>query len=365
MAAFARSSPPDIRLRRAVDQDWVAGVRIERFDPMADETRLRDCYELVTSGHEADDPNVPAVSYRRFRGWWTHGFGGNPQQIWLATAPSGALLGGYVLVLPERENRGNGFVSPVVAPSFRRQGVGTALVAHAAEQAALAGRTLLMSDARLGAPGHAFAESTGARPGMREVRRVLDVGPALHARLAGLRAEAEQHSAGYTLRLWAGITPDELLGPVCALNAAMADAPHDDALEPMVWDADRVRAEDNRVVAEGTRMYSVAALQDATGAAAALTQVFIDPDVAGWGFQGLTAVTRQHRGHRLGLLIKVAMLERLAEAEPQMSQIVTFNAAVNEHMIAVNEKLGHRVSDYFESFEMDVEAARKLPGRKQ
>jgi GNAT superfamily N-acetyltransferase len=335
-------------------------VRIERFDPRADETRLRDCYELVISGHEVDDPNVPVDSYRGFRGWWTDGFGGNPQQIWLATAPSGALLGSYVLVLPERDNRANGFVSPVVAPPYRRHGVGTALVAHAAEQAAAAGRTLLMSDARVGAPGHPFAESIGARPGLLEVRRVLDVGPDLHSRLAGLRTDAEQHSAGYTLRRWAGITPDDLVGPVCALNAAMADAPHDDAFEPMVWDADRVIAEDKRVVAQGKRMYSVAALQGATGAAAALTQVFIDPDAARWGFQGLTAVTREHRGHRLGLLIKVAMLEWLAEAEPQLSRIRTFNAAVNEHMIAVNEKLGHRVSDHFRSFEIDVADAKKL-----
>jgi GNAT superfamily N-acetyltransferase len=331
---------------------------------MSDEARLRDCYELVISGHETDDPNVPAVSYRRFRSRWTQGFAGNPQQVWLATADSGALLGGYILQLPERDNRGNGFVSPVVAPASRRQGIGTALVAHAAGQADVAGRTLLMSDARVGSPGHAFAESTGARPGMVEVRRVVDVGPPLHTRLAGLRAEAQQRSAGYTLRRWAGITPDELVGPVCAINEAMADAPHDDAFEPMVWDVDRVLAEDKRVVELGTRMYSVAALHDATGAGAALTQVFIDPDAATWGGQGLTAVIREHRGHRLGLLVKVAMLEWLAEAEPQLTHAVTSNAAANEHMIAVNEKLGHRVSDHFQVFEIDVADAKKLPVRQ-
>ncbi len=337
-------------------------MRIERFDPATDEARLRDCHELVISGQEADDPNVPAVSYRRFRGWWTHGFADNPQQVWLATADSGALLGGYVLELPERENRANGFVSPIIAPDCRRRGVGTALIAHAAEQAALAGRTLLMSEARVGAPGHAFAESIGARPGMLDVRRVLDVGPGQQACLASLRTGAERHALGYSLRQWAGRTPDEHVGLVCALNSAMADAPHDAAVEPMNWDADRVRREDARVVTEGTLMYSVAAVQDATGQAAALTQIFIDPDVAGWAWQGLTAVTREHRGHRLGLLVKVTMLEWLAKAEPGISHIVTGNAAGNEHMIAVNEELGHRVSDHFQTFEIDVAAARKLAG---
>jgi GNAT superfamily N-acetyltransferase len=338
----------------------VAGVRIERFDPAADESRLRECYEVAVSGHEADDPNVPADSFRRFRSWWTRGWAGNPQQIWLAASASGTLLGGYLLQLPERENRANGFLSPFVAASCRRQGVGRALVAHAAEQAALAGRALLMSDARVGAPGHAFAESIGARQGLLEVRRVLDVGPALHARLGGLRAEAEQRSAGYTLRRWIGVTPDELVTPVCAVHAAMADAPHDDAYEPMSWDADRLLADEKQIVEEGARVYSVAAIQDGTGAAAALTQVFIDPDVTGWGYQGLTAVTREHRGHRLGLLLKVDMLEWLAEAEPERSQIVTSNSADNEHMIAVNEKLAHRVTDRFHSFEIDVADAKKL-----
>jgi GNAT superfamily N-acetyltransferase len=337
-------------------------VRIERFDPTADEARLRECHELVVSGQETDDPNVPAVSYRRFRSWWTHGFASNPQQIWLASDSSGALLGGYVLELPERENRANGFVSPVVAPSARRHGIGTALLAHSAEQAGLAGRTLLMSDARVGGPGHAFAESAGARSGMVDVRRVLDVRPGLQASLPGLRADAQQHSSDYSLRRWAGRTPEDLIEPVCALNAAMADAPHDDAFEPMNWDAERLRSEDERAVSDGTRMYSVVAIRDATGAAAALTQIFIDPDVAGWGFQGLTAVTREHRGHRLGLLAKVAMLEWLAEAEPQLGHIVTFNSAANEHMVAVNERLGHRVSDYFQMFEIDVEVAQKAAG---
>jgi len=335
-------------------------VRIERFDPAASETSLRECYELVISGQQADDPNVPADSYRRFRSSWTYGWAGNPQQTWLAATASGTLLGCYVLRLPERENRANGFLSPFVAPSFRRQGVGTALVAHAAEQAALAGRTLLMSEARIGAPSNAFAESVGARRGLLDVRRILDVGQALHARLGGLRAEAEQHSGGYTLRRWVGVTPDELVSTVCALHAAMADAPHDDAYEPMAWDADRLLADERRVVAEGARIYSVAAVQDSTGAAAALTQVYIDPDVAGWGFQGLTAVTREHRGHRLGLLVKVDMLDWLAEAEPLRTQIVTSNAADNEHMIAVNEKLAHRVTDHFHTFEIDVAAAKKL-----
>ncbi len=339
-------------------------MRIERFDPRADEARLRACHEMAVSGQAEDDPNGPPVSFEMFRGWWIYGFVGEPQEIWLATTDSGAPLGAYVLVLPDRENRGMGFLDLVVALSSRRHGIGTALLVHAAEQADAAGRTLLSSNARVGSPGHSFAAAAGAKPGLEDARRVLDVGPGLPGLLRRLRAQAEPHAGGYSLRRWSGQVPEDLVGPACSLYTAMEDAPHDEGVEPMRWDPARVRAAEEREIAQGLRTYSVAAMQDASGEMAALTQVCVDPAVDGWAFQEITAVTRPHRGHRLGLLVKVAMLEWLTEREQQVRQIMTFNAVQNEHMVAVNAELGHRVSDYFQSFELDVAAARKLAGSR-
>ncbi|HEY2313435.1 MAG TPA: GNAT family N-acetyltransferase [Streptosporangiaceae bacterium] len=335
-------------------------MRIEQFDPSADESRLRACHEMVAQTQPADDPNVPPDSFGGFRGWLVYGMAGVPQQTWLAMADSGELLGCYVLELPDRENRGNAFCYPIVALPSRRQGIGTALVAHAAEQSELAGRALLMSHARVDAPGAAFAAAIGARPGMIDARRVLDVGSALHERLPGLRAAAAAHAAGYTLCRWTGPAPDGLVEQVCSLLAAMEDAPREDPVEPQRFDPARLRVFEARWIAEGRRCYQVAATHDASGEMAALTQVSCDPDIEGWAFQDITAVTRPHRGHRLGLLAKVAMLEWLAEVEPQIRLITTFNAVQNEHMVAVNAELGYRVSDHFQSFELDVAAARKL-----
>jgi GNAT superfamily N-acetyltransferase len=336
-------------------------VRIEKFDPAAaSEARLRACFELLISGQAIDDPNVPPVSFRRFRGWWTRGFADIPQQIWLARDSTGTLIGCYLLQTPDRDNRTNAFLDLFVAPAARRHGIGTALLTHAAEQARQASRTLLMSGARVGSPGCDFAASIGAKVEMEEIRRILDVGPELHAQLPGLRAEAAKHADGYSLRQWVGLTPDDIIDSIAALNNAMADAPHGENEEPMEWDADRVRREDGRAIEDGIPCYSVAAIEDATGAAAALTQVYVDPDITGWAWQGLTAVVREHRGHRLGMLVKVAMLAWLAEAEPQIKHSVTFNAAPNKHMIAVNEQLGHRISDTFLAFELAVDAVPKV-----
>jgi len=333
---------------------------IEEFDAKTDDGRLEACYQVSVSGHAEDDPNVPEVTWRRFQAWWRYGLASEPIETWLAADDDEQPIGCYLLWLPERENRKNAIIALSVARARRRQAIGTALVGHAAVRAERAGRTLLMSDTRVGAPGTAFAQACGARAGIQEVRRVLDVDADLLARVAALRASAEQRAAGYSLRSWSGMTPDGLLEQASALHNAMEDAPHDASFEPLRWDADRLRKEEQQDAEAGMRTNSVAALANGSGEMAALTQVYVDPDRADWGYQGLTAVTRAHRGHRLGLLVKTAMLQRLSELEPRISAVETGNAASNQYMIAVNEQLGFRVTDTFQNWEIEVAAARKL-----
>jgi hypothetical protein len=71
--------------------------------------------------------------------------------------------------------------------------------------------------------------------------------------------------------------------------------------------------------------------------------------------------TRPHRGHRLGLLLKVAMLDLLAEREPQLRWVVTANADSNSHMIAINAALGFRFLDSRSSWQLDVQDVLALP----
>ncbi len=315
---------------------------IEQFDAKTDDDRLATCHQICVSGHAEDDPNVPEVTWRHFQAWWRYGFASEPIETWLATDENQHPIGCYLLWLPERENRQNAIIALNVARGRRRQGLGRALVGHAAGQAEQAGRTLLMSDTRVGAPGTAFAQACGARAGIQEVRRVLHVDANLLDRVGGLRASAEQHAAGYSLRSWSGMTPAGLLEQASALHNAMEDAPHDASFEPLRWDADRLRKEEQQDIEAGMRINSVAALANDSGEMAALTQVYVaDPDQADWGYQGITAVTRA------------------SELEPQISAIETGNAASNQYMIAVNEQLGFRVTDTFQNWEIEVAAAAR------
>ena len=154
------------------------------------------------------------------------------------------------------------------------------------------------------------------------------------------------------------MTPEEERDRVAGLHNAMNDAPREEGwFEDDIWDADRVRDRgDTRVRFGGNRGYAVAAVHAATGEMAALTRVAIDPAYPAWGYQGITAVTRPHRGHRLGLLTKAAMLKWLMEAEPRLERIETWNAGSNQYMIAINEALGYAASGQFRSAELPVAA---------
>jgi GNAT superfamily N-acetyltransferase len=332
-------------------------MRIERFDP-ADTDAVRACYDIYLAGTPADDPDGPPMSPRHFSGWLKLGWTEDPREHWLARDAAGAPCGWYVLGLPGRENLHLAGVSPAVPPSLRRTGLGTTLVRHAAARADELGRTALSGNAREGSPGAAFASALGARRGLTDERRVLEVATLTADRLTELRRDAESAARAYSLLSWDGPVPAEHLAGVAAINAAVAaDIPHSDGHEPQRWDSERVRQNDRREAAQGLRGHTVVARCAATGELAGLTQLSIDPVNPAWGYQDLTAVTGQHRGHKLGLLVKVGMLDLLAEREPQLTRVITDNAEENQHMIAINTELGFSVLDRWASWEIAVRRA--------
>src|SRR5215469_4219729 len=333
-------------------------LTIKRFDGAADARALESCHRLVQECIKADQPDQAQWSFGAFRAKWVEGFSGSPQETWFAADDAGDIVGCYLLTLPDRENLSMASVVLRVGPDRRRAGIGTALLRHCEGRATMAGRTRLTDEAWDGTPGAAFAKAIGASPGIPEVHRTLSLTDEVRGRLPRLRKEAEGRSTGYSLLSWVGPTPEERLEKVAAIHAAMADAPRDEGVEHRVWDADRIRRIEQLVAENGVVHHTVLARHDETGELAAITQVLTDPNAApAFGFQGLTAVLRGHRGHRLGLLVKVAMLDLLAETEPQVDRITTDNAGSNDYMIAINAKLGFEVSGVTRSWELDLTAA--------
>jgi GNAT superfamily N-acetyltransferase len=330
-------------------------MHFERFDPAADREALRACYDMFAAGKPVDDPDGPPASLAMFSGWWSMGWVNCPREAWLAAHEPGAPWAGcYLLELPEEENTHLGMLTVIVRPAGRRSGAGTALLRHAAQRAADRGRAELEGGTREASPGAAFALASGARPGVTEVIRQQDLAALPASRLSELRDQAGRAAQGYSVLSWRGPCPDEYIDQLANVVNALEDAPRNPGQEVEVYDARRVRLDEQRMALQGLRAYNVMARHDASGELAAYTGVGVSPDHPDWGFQDLTAVTRAHRGHKLGLLVKVAMLDLLAEAEPALERIHTGNADANQHMIAINTALGYRVVSHWPSWRLDV-----------
>ncbi|MEU6022246.1 hypothetical protein [Micromonospora sp. NPDC047134] len=95
----------------------------------------------------------------------------------------------------------------------------------------------------------------------------------------------------------------------------------------------------------GRRRYHLGAVHEQTGRLVAWTMVQTGPFRNWHGSQEITIVDPAHRGRRLGLLVKIENLRQVLAREPELRVIDTWNAAVNDHMVSINEQLGYRVAE--------------------
>lgn len=147
---------------------------------------------------------------------------------------------------------------------------------------------------------------------------------------------------GYELEAWVGRTPEHRLADLAVLQARMStDAPLGETeYEPEEWDEDRVRDLDARREAEGRLYFTTAVRHRASDTLVGFTELTAPQERHRPAFNHNTLVLREHRGHRLGMLIKCANLRLLQETVPGHPALYTWNAEENRFMLDVNEALG-------------------------
>jgi GNAT superfamily N-acetyltransferase len=328
-------------------------IQIEQFDPKSDPERLRACHAIAMSAWEIDNPGVPPMTFDTYAVEW-QAFDGSPMHAFLATDAAGQPVGYCHITLPAKENLSMAFCALTVTLDQRRTGTGTALLSQCAAVARAAGRTRLAGSAFDDTPGAAFAKAKGAASGHAEILRTLTITAETPDRLAALRPAAEQAAAGYELLSWRGLPPEEHLSQLAVVRQSMQDAPMNKGVEPTVWDADRVREVEENAAAFGLDSFTVVARHVASGDLAAYTQVALAPGMPEWAAQQVTVVPPTHRGHRLGLLVKIEMMDVLARQAPEVRYVITGNAGQNKYMIAINEQLGYKISSISRMRELDV-----------
>jgi GNAT superfamily N-acetyltransferase len=320
-----------------VDLTWLDRDRPDARD-VAGAVAVLEAARLVDCPHE-----LP-LTVSRFVADMQHGWDGDPGDPAVTRDADGRVIGVLQVHLPHRDNLHAGFVEVTVDPEVRRQGLGRALLDAGIERLRADGRRLCLVECFDNPHSLTFAKSMGFDPAIVEVKRRQDLRRLDAARLDREHAATERVAADYELDRMPATIPDELMAAVVNMVSAINDAPTDDLdIEDEVFSPERQRAFETAQAAHGRRMYQLVARHRATGVLAGHTQVGVDAEHPWYGEQFDTSVLREHRGHRLGVLLKIGMLRWLAEDEPQLRVIDTWNAGSNEHMIAVNETLGYEV----------------------
>lgn len=282
-------------------------------------------------------------------------------------APDPDRVLGYAMVnMPLQDNTHTAHLDFGVRPAFRGQGIGTALYDAAEALVRADGRTnLTMSTDQRAEPPEGpdtLAATTGsgrvstADAGTRfalergfvleQVARYsqfdLPFDPAF---VADHRAQAEA-TAGpdYGIVTWRGSAPEEWVDQFALLNTRMStDAPLGGLdLQEDLWDAERIRVTEKQFEERGIELLVLAAEHLPTHTLAAFTAFMAVPNTDEFVHQHDTLVLKEHRGKRLGMLVKTANLQRLAAERPSVRRIGTWNAEENSYMLAINVALGFR-----------------------
>lgn len=256
----------------------------------------------------------------------------------IARDDGGAVTGGGTAVMPLKDNTTFAYVEVFTDPARRREGHATAVLDALTDVVRTRGRTTLLGEAAWGldddlAPARAFAESCGFALDLQDAVRVLTL-PADLPRL--------DVADGYTLHSWRGPCPDEWLEPYAALRRVMVqESPAGDSgLENEHWDAARLRQDEEDTV-RSSRVMQVTVARASDGELVGHTQLSFPGD-SEEVYQWDTLVLPAHRGHGLGLALKVHTMHEAADLLEGRRRIHTYNAASNAHMIAVNEAMGFR-----------------------
>jgi GNAT superfamily N-acetyltransferase/L-amino acid N-acyltransferase YncA len=315
---------------------------LENANP--DGRALAGAAAMLEAARAVDRPSESALIVADLVGRLRHGWDGETPEMAVVHNDRGRVVGVLEVWLPLYDNRHLGFVDVTVDPAMRRQGLGRRLFEAGVDRVRAAGRTLVLADCQDRPAGVEFLTAMGLERASVAVQRRLDMLALDWARLDVEYKNAETLAADYELLRFFGRTPPDMAAEIASMTASINDAPTDDLdVEDEVFSPERIVAFEESQAAQETRLYHLVARHRATGELAGHTVVGIDSKRPGYGGQFDTSVVRAHRGHRLGLLLKLAMLQWLAEEEPQVRTLDTFNAASNGHMIRVNEILGYEV----------------------
>jgi len=285
---------------------------------------------------------------------------GTKKRVDLAAWAGNRVVGALEVQLPLLDNTGAAMLWLSVRAEARGRGIGSALLAAAERIGSENGRSVFFAETEWAGGGQdaseSFATSRGYTVGMTVLRSEMAL-PADRAALAAITAG--EGADDYALEGYVDDMPSEWLDDRAVLQQRMStDAPTDDlALEEEAWDASRLREQQERLRSAGRRIVETVARHVPSGRIVGFTQASVSASEPELAYQQDTLVLTEHRGHGLGLRLKAANALRVMDELPGVTAVRTWNAASNEHMLAVNRRLGYTVDGYSREWQKVTRAA--------
>lgn len=275
------------------------------------------------------------------------------------------VVGRAMLFVPHEQGSRRAQVHVQVLPEFRARGIGTRMLGFLELRAKERGRDVLQSwSEHTPNPGEQVSAATGfgsipvdaatallTRSGftLEQVYRVstLDLAACLSA-VGPIRDAAIAASAGYRYVTWTTPTPAEWIDDYAWMKSRMStDAPSGDTvMDEEAWDAARVRRLEKADLDSGATTLVGAALHVGSGRLVAFTELVRHDQEDAPIHQRDTLVLAEHRGHRLGALVKTETLLLARDRFPHGDRIVTGNAEENRPMLDINEAMGFTPTRY-------------------
>jgi GNAT superfamily N-acetyltransferase len=320
---------------------------------------FRRCYSILREAELFERPDAPMWSERELFVMFSHD---DPSETMTAYGAfdGDTMVGAGLTALPLLDNVDKAFLHVAVAPALRRRGIGSTMVETLVETSREAGRTVMLAESWLppkqrdSHPYRSFAEKNGFELANIEIRRVLRL-PVPTEQLQAWAAEAAPYHRDYTIATYVDDIPDELVESyVHVRNQLALDAPTGDIdLEAEALTPEAYRERQAIAKEQGRTTYHALAI-DRSGQTVAYTSMGVPSDEPVYIHQWGTLVRRDHRGHRLGMAVKVANLAAVQAACPDRAFVNTQNAETNGPMVAINERLGFRPVDELAEFQRFV-----------
>lgn len=309
--------------------------RVQQLHDISD-SDVAAWHAVLAASVARDLPGEPTPTLDHVHGSLTTAGLGSHHLLWTAT-DGDRVTGVARLRLFDGSGRAHlGQFTIDVHPDHRRRGVASLLLDTVAKAAREEKRRCIVVEASSDTPGVAFLEA-------RSFTCVLSLSLLLLSVHDAGDVEEIVHAEhpGFRLTRWLGVVPSELAETFANAKSAMGDMPTGDMdYGTTTWDTDRVRDMAEVVEKRGDTLLTVAALHG--DMIAGFTELVIPVGDGTRAIQYDTAVVPEHRGNGLGLWVKAAMLDWLRAEWPAVEEIETDNAEDNEHMLAVNERLGFR-----------------------